>query len=454
MRISLIFLTALLLTNFAYADKIDYRKAPKFALVIGNTHYEGALQLRNAGNDANLINSRLQSAGYSTELVFNTERKTLYEAIGRLADHLKNGGVGIFYYAGHGAEIKERNYLIPVNVSLKDVSTITQQSLPVEYLIQRLKDSGAHLSVILLDACRNDPAKTSFDHLYRGIASVGFAPEKPANGMVIAYATQPGERAIDGDGNDGPFAIALADWIVRPGMPLEEAIKHVMTDVRAKTRDEQRPWLATSLIGNFALVPAAGQRAELMSSKTGQNIDDSIARGYTTSTINGTPITVANSTAKPTSTPQFNQWFESLNNDEQMKLTNDINRQAKAVNNDDLPRLIQQAKGGSVIAQSVLGLAYRQGFGVGMLQTRSNLQAIKWLTMAAQQHLPFALNELGEMFYLGQGVAKNPVRAKDYFEAAAAQNYTPAKLNLIQLMSESGQLDASTMQEIFKKTAH
>ena len=78
MRISLIFLTALLLTNFAYADKIDYRKAPKFALVIGNTHYEGALQLRNAGNDANLINSRLQSAGYSTELVFNTERKTLY----------------------------------------------------------------------------------------------------------------------------------------------------------------------------------------------------------------------------------------------------------------------------------------------------------------------------------------------------------------------------------------
>ena len=68
--------------------------------------------------------------------------------------------------------------------------------------------------------------------------------------------------------------------------------------------------------------------------------------------------------------------------------------------------------------------------------------------------MPFALNELGEMMYLGHGASKNPAKAKDYFEAAAAQNYTPAKLNLIQLFSESGQLDATKIMDILQKTPH
>lgn len=440
MRSTLIFLTAMLLSTSSFAEKIDYRTAPKYALVIGNTRYEGNLQLRNAGNDAKLIGNRLQGAGYTTELLMNTDRKSLYEAIGRLADHLKAGGVGIFYYAGHGAQIKERNYLIPIDVSLKEVSTITRQSVPVEYLTQRLKDSGAHLSILLLDACRNDPDKVSFNPLYRGVVPAGFGAEVPANGMVIAYATQPGERALDGEGNSSPFALALADWIVRPGVPLETAIKNVMVDVRKKTKDGQRPWLATSLIGNFSIVPAPGQRAELVNAKKGQNVDGSAARAAE-----------VGSAGAPSAT-QLTQWFESLNNNEQMNLTADIYRQAKGLNRDDLPRLMQQAKGGNVMAQSVLGLAYRQGFGVGVQQVRSNQQAIKWLTMAATQKMPFALNELGEMYYLGHGVNKNNKKAKSYFEAAAAQNFTPAKLNLFQLMSETNQADPATIAELLKKT--
>ncbi|MFZ6847726.1 caspase family protein [Undibacterium sp. RuRC25W] len=441
MRIALIFFAALCLVRPVFAASIDYRTAPKFALVIGNTNYDGALKLRNAGNDARLLGAKLQDAGYTTELLFNTDRKTMYEAIGRLADHLNKGGVGVFYYAGHGVEIKERNYLIPVSVSLKEINIITQQSIPMDYLIQRLKESGAHLSVILLDACRNDPSTLRFEKTYRGIAPTGFVPEKPANGMLIAYATQPGERALDGEGHNGPFALALANWMTKPGMILEDAIKHVMTDVRATTKDEQRPWMATSLVGHFVLVPAPNQHIELTAAKSEQHLDASLTRSQ--------PSTPANE-AKPA----LSQWFELLNNDEQMKLTADINRQAASLNQDDLPKLTQQARGGSVVAQSVLGLAYRQGFGVGMKQVRSNQQAIKWLLLAADQHLPFALNELGEMYYLGQGVPKNSSKARTYFEAAIAQHYTPAKLNLFQLLSESSQMDAATMAEMLKNTLH
>ena len=441
MRIALIFFTALSFVCPALAQSIDYRSAPKFALVIGNANYEGVLKLRNANNDAHLLAQRLQGAGYTTELIDNANRQTMYEAIGRLADHLNQGGVGVFYYAGHGAEIKERNYLIPVNVSLKVLGAIPQESVPVDDLLKRLRESHAHLSIVLLDACRNDPSSLVFEQRYRGIPSTGFMAEKPANGMVIAYATQPGERALDGEGRDGPFALALAEWIVKPGMPLEEAIKHVMTDVRAKTKDEQRPWMATSLIGNFVLVPTAAQHIELTAVKTTQPTTSAHTRGQiATSTVSDSPPLL--------------QWFQSLNNDEQMKLTVDIQRQAASLNADDLPRLMQQAKGGSVIAQSVLGLAYRQGFGVGMKQTRSNQQAIKWLTMAANQHLPFALNELGEMAYLGQGMPKNVSKARTYFEEAIAQYYTPAKLNLFQLMSESGEMDTKSMAEMLKNALH
>lgn len=436
-RTLLALLGSMLLSCAALGETVDYRTAPKFAVVVGNTVYEGSLRLRNAGNDARLIAGLLRRAGYTTELLLNTDRPALYDAISRLSDHLQGGGVGVFYYAGHGAEIKGRNYLIPVSVSMKDVSGIPLGSLPVDYLVQRLKDSGAHLSVVLLDACRNDPAQASFSPLYRGSATTGFVPQTPANGMLIAYATQPGERALDGEGRDGPFALALADWMTRPGMPLEDAINHVMTDVRAKTKDEQRPWLSASLVGDFALVPAPGTRTGLFKPHAGQNVDGSVARGPMQKTV---------------AAPQgYTQWFQSLIVNEQMQQTRDIYRQAEALNKDDLPRLMQQAKGGSVIAQSVLGLAYRQGFGVGINEVRSNQQALKWLAMAAAQQMPFALNEIGEMYFLGHGVSRDVQKARSYFDAAAQQKYTPAQLNLFQLDVETGQMDSGIMLELLHR---
>jgi len=258
------------------AAEMPYRTAPKFALVIGNADYPGDLRLRNAAADARLIAAGLQQAGYSTELVLDADRARLFGAVGRLAERLRGGGVGAFYYAGHGVEVDGRNFLIPARTAVAERDTVLRDAFPVDYLVGRLHDSGAHLSLILLDACRNEPL--AFAPRYRG-GGTGFVAQQPANGMLLAYATQPGARARDGDGRHSPFAAALADWLPRPGLPIEQAIKHVMTDVMKATGGGQRPWLSTSLVGDFALVPAAGAEPMLVDAGMGRNVDGSRARG-------------------------------------------------------------------------------------------------------------------------------------------------------------------------------
>ncbi|ANH74640.1 caspase domain protein [Ralstonia insidiosa] len=139
------------------AESIDYRTAPKFAVVIGNTRYSGRYALHNAENDARLIAASLKQAGYATELIVDADRNALYQALGRLAEQMSAGGAAAFYYAGHGMQIRGRNYLIPVGAPLDRPDALSQTAMPVDYLITRLKDSGAHLSLVMLDACRNDP---------------------------------------------------------------------------------------------------------------------------------------------------------------------------------------------------------------------------------------------------------------------------------------------------------
>ncbi|PWF48618.1 caspase family protein [Massilia glaciei] len=401
------------------AAALDYRQATKLALVVGNQRYDEGFSLPNAERDARLIAARLRAAGYATSLVLNAERATLYAEIGKLATGLKDGGVGAFYYAGHGLQIKGRNYLIPSDAPMRRAAALAPAALPVDYLIARFKDSGAHLSIILLDACRNEAAALGGRPVYRGFDSTGFVPERAANGMLVAYATQPGERALDGSGANGPFALALSNWLARPGVPLELAMKHVMAEVRAATGDAQRPWVATSMVGDFALVPAAASRAMLYRPR-------------------GPGAGGASRGAPPEADGGVAQWFQSQSVAEQMLLATQIRREAKALNRDDLPRLARQARGGSVVAQAVLGAAHRDGFGVGRQATRSNAKALAWYRMAAAQMMPFALNELGEMYHLGHGVTRDDGRARGYFEAAAAHGFPPAKLNILQMGAEGG----------------
>lgn len=389
----------------------DYERAPKFALVIGNQRYTQWPALHNAQNDARLMADTFRALGYQTTLVVNADARGLRQSLAQFSDQLSRGGVGALYYAGHGVQSGGRNYLLPTDMPTGSAATATT-GLPVDELLKVLRHSGAQASLILLDACRNDPLDGQAPKRWRGAGSEGFAePTRVPPGMLVAYATQPGERALDGSGRNSPFATALARWLPEPNLRLTDAMEQVKRQVRADTQDDQRPLVESSLVTDFPLTKRALPAVAVSS-----------------------PSPSPKAVTPPTPMP----WYMGPDLNRLMLLTTEIQRRARSVNVDDLPLLEHQARRGSVMAQAVLGTAWRQGFGVGLHQQRSAVKARKWLGLAAAQHMPYALNELGEMVYRGEGAPKQADRASQLFEVAARLGYTPARLNLLQVQLESG----------------
>lgn len=395
----------------AASTAFDYGRAPKWALAIGNQRYERWPALRNARNDAQLMADTFRALGYQTTLVEDADARSLRQCIGLFCDLLRQGGVGAFYYAGHGVQAGGRNHLLPTDMPA-GTGAVGTSALSVDELLKLLRHSGAQASLVLLDACRNDPQEGPAARRWRGASSEGFAePTRVLPGMMVAYATQPGERASDGTGRHGPFATALARWLPEPGMRLTDAMEQVKRQVRADTQDEQRPLVESSLVTDFPLAQRPATR----------------------------PATPA---------PAWFQWPE---HSRVMALTTEVQRRAGALNADDLPLLEHQARHGSAVAQAVLGTAWRQGFGIGLQQRRSAVKARSWLGMAAAQHLPYALNELGELHYLGHGGPRQVERARQLFEEAASLGYPPARLNLLQLQLEASAGQPDKLPEVLRQ---
>ena len=406
------------LTSASLAAAFDYEQASKQALIIGNQEYTHWPQLRNARNDAELMARTFKALGFQTTVVTNAGGPALRQSLGQFTDKLTRGGVAAVYFAGHGMQSDGRNYLLPTDAPT-GTAQAGERALAVDELLKVLRFSGAQASLVMLDACRNDPNVGAKAPRWRGAATEGFAqPTRVLPGMLVAYATQPGERAQDGQGRNSPFAQALARWLPEPGMRLTDALEQVKRQVRADTQDDQRPLVESTLVTDF---PLARKPVAVMDSHRTAGLPSPLA------------------------------WFQWTEGNRQMVLTNEILRRASGINPDDLPLLEHQARHGSVVAQAVLGTAWRQGFGVGMHQQRSAVKAKKWLGMAAAQHMPYALNELGEMAYLGHGGPKQADLARKFFQEAADQGYPPAKLNLLQVNLEGSLATPDQLPNILKQ---
>lgn len=397
----------------AASTAFDYDRAPKWALVIGNQRYDRWPALRNARSDAHLMADTFRALGYQTTLVEDADARSLRQRIGQFSDQLGQGGVGALYYAGHGVQAGGRNYLLPTDMPA-GTGAVGTSALSVDELLKLLRHSGAEASLVLLDACRNDPLDGPAARRWRGASSEGFAePTRVLPGMMVAYATQPGERALDGAGRNGPFATALARWLPEPGMRLTDAMEQVKRQVRADTHDDQRPLVESSLVTDFPLTKR--------------------------------PV------SSPAAPPAPLAWFQWTEHSRVAMLTTEIQRRARALNADDLPLLEHQARHGSAMAQAVLGTAWREGFGIGLQQRRSAVKARAWLGMAAAQHMPYALNELGELHYLGHGGPRQVERARQLFEEAAALGYPPARLNLLQVQLESNASSPDKLPDVLRQ---
>jgi uncharacterized caspase-like protein len=243
--------------------RIEPAKPPagerRLALIIGNSAYKDA-PLRNPVNDARAMAKALEQTGFRVTLVENARRSTMRRAIREWGDELAAGGVALFYFAGHGMQIRGRNYLIPVGADIQRENEVEDESVDANTVLAKLDSVKNSLNLVILDACRNNPFARSFRSSQQGLAQMD-AP----SGTLVAFATAPGSVAADGDGDNGLYTQHLLQQMRIPGLSVEELFKRVRIGVTGDTGDRQVPWESSSLKGDFYFVPPdleAGKRAQ------------------------------------------------------------------------------------------------------------------------------------------------------------------------------------------------
>jgi len=232
----------------------------RVALVIGNNAYSDS-PLLNPVNDARAMSQALRRFGF--ELVYgeNLSLTDMKRNIRTFGEKIRNGGVGLFYYAGHGVQINGRNYLIPVSATITKEEEVEDEAVDVGLVLAQMQNARNRLNLIILDACRNNPFARSFRSINSGLASIN-AP----SGTLIAYATAPGSVASDGAAKNGLYTQELLNTMSVPGLKIEELFKRVRIAVQNKTAGKQIPWEASSLVGEFAFdEQAANEVAEVKS---------------------------------------------------------------------------------------------------------------------------------------------------------------------------------------------
>lgn len=223
-----------------------FAQESRLALVIGNSEYAES-PLRNPVNDATDMTAVLKDLGFKVILSTNADRREMGRAIREFGRELKSsGGVGLFYYAGHGIQIENRNYLIPVGTPLAEEDEVPYESVDVGSVLAKMESAGNSLNLIILDACRNNPFPKKFRSTNRGLARV----EAPIGSLVV-YATAPGAVAADGDGRNGVFTGELISQLRSDGLSLTQTIRRTRAAVVKATNGKQVPWESSSLLKDY-----------------------------------------------------------------------------------------------------------------------------------------------------------------------------------------------------------
>lgn len=221
----------------------------RVALVVGNSRYRVS-PLTNPVNDARAMAAVLRRLGFEVHERIDVGYSELHQAIEQFGNRLKPGGVGLFYYAGHGMQVQGNNYLIPVDARINAENEVRYKAVDAGLVLAKMEQAKGEVNIVILDACRDNPFSRSFRSGAMGLASMD-AP----TGTLVAYATAPGRTAADGGGQNGLFTSELLRVIQIPGLRVEDVFKQVRKSVREKSGNAQIPWEASSLEGNFYFSP-------------------------------------------------------------------------------------------------------------------------------------------------------------------------------------------------------
>jgi uncharacterized caspase-like protein len=246
----------LLATVVAYLLLVFPGAAEKrVALVVGNSAYVHANPLPNPANDASDMAKALTEVGFEVILGLDLKKPAFDAKVRDFARALEKADVAVFFYAGHGLQAAGRNYLVPVDASLQVERDLDFEAVSVDFVLKQMElEREGKTNVVFLDACRDNPlARNLARSMGTRSAAVGqgLAQVQTGVGTFIAYSTQPGNVALDGQGRNSPFTAALAKGVREPGRNLTSVMIDVRKDVLAVTGGKQVPWDHSALTGDF-----------------------------------------------------------------------------------------------------------------------------------------------------------------------------------------------------------
>ena len=237
----------------------------RVAFVVGNGTYKNVAALPNPPIDAKAMAGALRNVGFEVVEGTNLTRDKMTEKLLDFGKKAQGADVAVFFYAGHGIAISGTNYLLPVDADIKsEMDVKLGAAINIDLTLDQTM-SDAKVKLVFLDACRDNPfaAKIKSNSATRSVSvQTGLAEMKSGEGTLIAFATGPGQTALDGqEGTNSPFTRALLANLTQPGLEIQQAMTKVRAQVNEETSKGQLPWGHTNLIGsvylNGAPAPAA-----------------------------------------------------------------------------------------------------------------------------------------------------------------------------------------------------
>ncbi|MBU2980579.1 caspase family protein [Lentibacter algarum] len=396
--------------------------AEKVALVIGVSDYTSISPLKNTVNDAKALSAVLDDIGFEVTTLINASGSDTHAALKTFAFETETADLALIYFAGHGVEVQGENFLIPADAAVKSNADIQKEALSLNDLLAAV-DHARKMRIVILDSCRDNPfgdfidlstplQSTESDAATRGVG--GLAPPVPDRGTLVAFAAKDGNVALDGNGNNSPFALALMDKMQQEGLEISLMFRQVRDDVLSRTSNRQEPHTYGSLSGIPFFLAGAGDLP---------------------TQINALDPKVAWSALRPEDEAQFIALAETGDTRSLMNLAYmRLNPQDERFNLAEATDYIERAaKAGSPEAQYELAVQFETGKGV----TQDSARALELYREAAAQNYPDALNDLGFFYYQGMlGLPTDPKTALVYFERAADQRHPQAMYNFAALIDD------------------
>jgi hypothetical protein len=230
--------------------------AERVALLIGNSNYGSAqMDLRNPVRDVAALEARLSDLGFKVFGALDQGADEMRASLQAFEQAATGAEMAVFFYAGHGVQIGQGNHLIGTDFSGTDVDALARSAITMEEVRSAMVRAAPQIGIVILDACRDNPFAQS------GLVAPGLSQAQGAAGLLIAYATDPGNVAYDGAGDNSIFTTSLLEHIATPGLDVRLMFGRVRQDVVLGTGGRQIPWVEESVLGDHAFAQSGDAQA-------------------------------------------------------------------------------------------------------------------------------------------------------------------------------------------------